>query len=291
MNGEGATSIEDIVRREHRRTAGEGEPHPAGAGRRDAAAGCGLDPRNRRPGRDHEPADRTHRGDRRRRLPRRAPGPTGGHRRRHGDRGRQSLGRPRTSRPPSPARRATCSLPRAYAAPSRFEFEEPAAWREDEAPPRQPTPPGASPTELERRRRPRERRPVDIIEAATSDPRPGAGHRHTEKAAERIERRLRLRVTAEDVDNTAQHLWSRSLEDEHDRRVADRQTVTGGALPTIRGHVTRDLDRELDPRAWRSGAEPPTTPRRTDRRPDAGRGGVGGHTAQHHPGQQGLLRQ
>ena len=52
-------------------------------------------------------------------------------------------------------------------------------------------------------------------------------------------------MTAGDVDTAAQHLWSRSLEAERDRRVAERQTLTGGSLPTIRGHVSRDLDREL----------------------------------------------
>src|SRR5664280_1262730 len=66
-----------------------------------------------------------------------------------------------------------------------------------------------------------------------------------QKTAERIERRLRLRVTAGDVDNTAQRLWSRSLESERERRVTDRQALTGGSLKTIRGHVSRDLDREL----------------------------------------------
>ncbi|MGO8872419.1 MAG: hypothetical protein ACLQPH_13650 [Acidimicrobiales bacterium] len=66
-----------------------------------------------------------------------------------------------------------------------------------------------------------------------------------QKTAERIERRLRLRVTASDVDAAAQHLWSRSLEAERERRVADRQALTGGSLKTIRGHVSRDLDREI----------------------------------------------
>jgi transcriptional regulator with XRE-family HTH domain len=149
--------------------------------------------------------------------------------------------------------------PESYAAPSRFERAEPTAWREDEVPPRQPTPPGTAPTELERRRRPRERRPVDVVEAATSDPRLAPDPDAPQKAAERIERRLRLRVTADDVDSTAQHLWSRSLEDERDRRVADRQTVTGGSLPTIRGHVSRDLDRELA-HEMEKRAEPPAVP-------------------------------
>jgi transcriptional regulator with XRE-family HTH domain len=66
-----------------------------------------------------------------------------------------------------------------------------------------------------------------------------------QKTAERIERRLRLRVTASDVDDAAQHLWSRSLESERERRVTDRHAVTGGSLKTIRGHVSRDLDREI----------------------------------------------
>jgi transcriptional regulator with XRE-family HTH domain len=66
-----------------------------------------------------------------------------------------------------------------------------------------------------------------------------------QKTAERIERRLRLRVTASDVDATAQHLWSRSLEAERERRVTDRVALTGGSLKTIRGHVSRDLDREI----------------------------------------------
>jgi transcriptional regulator with XRE-family HTH domain len=66
-----------------------------------------------------------------------------------------------------------------------------------------------------------------------------------QKTAERIERRLRLRVTASDVDATAQQLWSRSLDSERERRVTDRHALTGGSLKTIRGHVSRDLDREI----------------------------------------------
>jgi hypothetical protein len=56
---------------------------------------------------------------------------------------------------------------------------------------------------------------------------------------------MRLRVTASDVDATAQHLWSRSLDSERERRVTDRHALTGGSLKTIRGHVSRDLDREI----------------------------------------------
>ena len=52
-------------------------------------------------------------------------------------------------------------------------------------------------------------------------------------------------MTAGDVDATAQHLWSRSLEAERERRVTDRVALTGGSLKTIRGHVSRDLDREI----------------------------------------------
>ncbi len=100
----------------------------------------------------------------------------------------------------------------------------------------------------ERRRGPAERR---LLEPETRE---GTGRRSTDqtsppkapqKTAERIERRMRLRVTASDVDATAQHLWSRSLESERERRVTDRHALTGGSLQTIRGHVSRDLDREI----------------------------------------------
>ena len=74
---------------------------------------------------------------------------------------------------------------------------------------------------------------------------PGPQTQAPQKTAERIERRMRLRVTASDVDATAQHLWSRSLESERERRVTDRHALTGGSLKTIRGHVSRDLDREI----------------------------------------------
>ena len=81
---------------------------------------------------------------------------------------------------------------------------------------------------------------------APSAPGPQVAPSQTQqKAAERIERRLRLRVTASDVDAAAQNLWSRSLESERERRVADRHALTGGSIKTIRGHVSRDLDREL----------------------------------------------
>jgi transcriptional regulator with XRE-family HTH domain len=109
-----------------------------------------------------------------------------------------------------------------------------------EAPPR-----SASPFEVPDRRR-GERRLTD------PDAREQRGRRDTDvppasprKTAERIERRLRVRVTAGDVDATAQRLWSRSLEAERERRVTDRVALTGGSLKTIRGHVSRDLDREI----------------------------------------------
>ncbi len=106
---------------------------------------------------------------------------------------------------------------------------------------------GTSPMELERRRRPRDRRLLDQTQVTEPPVNrvPGPSSDAQQKAAERIERRLRLRVTAGDVDSTAQHLWARSLEAERERRVTDRHTLTGGSLPTIRGHVSRDLDREL----------------------------------------------
>jgi len=136
--------------------------------------------------------------------------------------------------------------PESYAAPRRVRPEESHdAWAEEEVAPRRPTAPGATPMELERRRRPRDRRPVEAVESAPVEQLDEAESDAPHRTAERIERRLRLRVTASDIDSTAQHLWSRSLEAERDRRVAERQSLTGGSLPTIRGHVSRDLDREL----------------------------------------------
>ena len=106
----------------------------------------------------------------------------------------------------------------------------------------------AAPEEVpDRRRGPGERRVAAESESdqqgrrATDRPVPQA----PQKAAERIERRLRLRVTASDVDAAAQQLWSRSLDAERERRVSDRHALTGGSLKTIRGHVSRDLDREI----------------------------------------------
>ena len=88
----------------------------------------------------------------------------------------------------------------------------------------------------------------------------------SQRTAERIERRLRLRVTPGDVDTAAQQLWSRSLESERERRVSDRHARTGGSLKTIRGHVSRDLDRELahemerSPDVEHDGGAVPMTP-------------------------------
>jgi transcriptional regulator with XRE-family HTH domain len=132
-----------------------------------------------------------------------------------------------------------------YAAPVHAPVDDRGtAW--DDAPTRT-TAPGDSPLELERRRRPRDRRLVDPVEAGRAPDvhAPAEASDAPHRAAERIERRLRLRVTASDVDSTAQHLYSRSLEAERERRVTDRHTLTGGSLPTIRGHVSRDLDREI----------------------------------------------
>jgi transcriptional regulator with XRE-family HTH domain len=117
------------------------------------------------------------------------------------------------------------------------------------SPPSGPVPPSsASDSDGERRRGPFERRLVDPddperLGRRVTDPAPRT--QAPQKTAERIERRMRLRVTASDVDATAQHLWSRSLESERERRVNDRHALTGGSLKTIRGHVSRDLDREI----------------------------------------------
>jgi DNA-binding XRE family transcriptional regulator len=136
--------------------------------------------------------------------------------------------------------------PESYAVPTHIADEDEVPEWGDDRTHRSPTS-GTSPMELERRRRSRDRRPVDPSEAGgapdvRSEPETSDA---PQRAAERIERRLRLRVTAGDVDSTAQHLWARSLDAERERRVTDRHTLTGGSLPTIRGHVTRDLDREL----------------------------------------------
>ena len=117
-------------------------------------------------------------------------------------------------------------------------------------------PPSAVPTPDRRRGDRRVSDPGEpVLQGRRSTDRPAATDRTTvmtdrsgegpQRTAERIERRLRLRVTAGDVDAAAQHLWSRSLESERERRVTDRHAVTGGSLKTIRGHVSRDLDREI----------------------------------------------
>jgi transcriptional regulator with XRE-family HTH domain len=126
--------------------------------------------------------------------------------------------------------------PESYASPAESRVE-----------PQEAAEPGGPPAPVEAPGRRREDRRV----ADTNEPEQ-QGRRSTDrptqgpqKTAERIERRLRLRVTAGDVDAAAQHLWSRSLESERERRVTDRHALTGGSLKTIRGHVSRDLDREI----------------------------------------------
>jgi hypothetical protein len=119
--------------------------------------------------------------------------------------------------------------------------------------PSHPGPPARSPApqeSSERRRGPIGRRSGDGDDVGssmrrTAEPAAQAPQQAPQKAAERIERRLRLRVTASDVDATAQQLWSRSLDAERERRVSDRHALSGGSLKTIRGHVSRDLDREI----------------------------------------------
>lgn len=129
--------------------------------------------------------------------------------------------------------------PESYASPSVRTSRPPAA----EPPARPIAPEGMA----ERRRGPVERRVGDESETRRRDRRAPDEPvtQAPQKAAERIERRLRLRVTASDVDATAQQLWSRSLDAERERRVSDRHALTGGSLKTIRGHVSRDLDREI----------------------------------------------
>ena len=166
-----------------------------------------------------------------------------------------------------------------------------------------PVPPSAVATsddDAERRRGPFERRLVDPddperLGRRSTDPAPAKA---PQKTAERIERRLRLRVTAGDVDATAQRLWSRSLEAERERRVTDR---AGPHRRLAQDHpgprVTRPRPRDRP----RDGAGPrqPVRRRRGRGRGRGGRpggdepggGGLGGHPPQHHPGQQGVQRQ
>ncbi len=113
----------------------------------------------------------------------------------------------------------------------------------------------------ERRRGPRERRSNAAPDEETVPHRVEVPAQTQQKTAERIERRLRLRVTAGDVDTTAHHLWSRSLESEKERRVTERQALTGGSLKTIRGHVARDLDRELAHEMEQRSEQAPEPPR------------------------------
>jgi hypothetical protein len=75
---------------------------------------------------------------------------------------------------------------------------------------------------------------------------------------------MRQRVTPGDVSDTAQRLWSRDLDQERERRVRDRQALTGGTEQAARSAVARDLDRELEYELRRirgeTDAPPPTGP-------------------------------
>jgi hypothetical protein len=164
--------------------------------------------------------------------------------------------------------------PEAYASPVAGSAQAPTSA----SAPSGPVPPSTTGAdeEADRRRGPFERRlidPDDLDRAGrrSTDPVPQARAPQTlapqsvapqarapQKAAERIERRMRLRVTASDVDATAQHLWSRSLESERERRVTDRHALTGGSIKTIRGHVSRDLDREIAHEMERRPGTPPS---------------------------------
>jgi len=133
--------------------------------------------------------------------------------------------------------------PESYASPAARTVEPPRSQ------PIEPPVRSIAPEEVPDRRR-TERRAIEPGDGEhmgrrATDPPPQTPQQTPQRTAERIERRLRLRVTASDVDATAQHLWSRSLESERERRVTDRVALTGGSLKTIRGHVSRDLDREI----------------------------------------------
>ena len=164
----------------------------------------------------------------------------------------------RTASPVAPREAPTVAQP---AAPTTIPSPTTAGAPTTPIPPSAPIPPepGATITrgtladdDSGRRWAPVDRRDISAEEPEwtgrrSTDPQPPgpAPAPAPQKAAERLERRMRLRVTASDVDATAQHLWSRSLESERERRVTDRHALTGGSLKTIRGHVSRDLDREI----------------------------------------------
>lgn len=57
----------------------------------------------------------------------------------------------------------------------------------------------------------------------------------------------RLGLRPEDVYGTAERLWGRNLHEERDRRVAEMGEMTAAERRVRRGHVTRQLARELAP--------------------------------------------
>lgn len=57
----------------------------------------------------------------------------------------------------------------------------------------------------------------------------------------------RLDLTPQDVYRAAERLWGRTLHEERDRRIADLGEMTPTQRRTRRGHITRQLAKELEP--------------------------------------------
>ncbi len=145
--------------------------------------------------------------------------------------------------------------PDAYATRRRV-HEVPREWPGAE----RPVPPGGGavpPGSLpERRRRPRERYLMDTQEEV-----PGRGYRPPggpsegpgQPPSERLERRLRLRVTSGDVVGTGPPGWSRDLDVERARRAVERPPVGGAPRPPSGDRPA--VEREVAG-SWEQGAEP-----------------------------------
>ncbi len=329
---------------QHRRPSGQGRPDPAGTGRRDVRARHRMDARDRRPGGDHQPADRTDRGHRRRRLPRRPARPARLDRCRLGGRGRQLVdhlvprrrhrrhGRrrlpprelcragPRVRRRPADGvgRRATADGPSRGLAP-RARAPAPVARPPTRRPVRDgqrtrgaragrgvrcPPPGGRTDRATAAAARHRERRRQHGPAPLLAEPRsrtgaPGERSAHADRRLTphdpwaRVPRprprdRPRDGEAGRAVRGARAALAGRAVRGARAARAARAGRAVRGARA---GRAVRGAHARRAVRGARAGrADRPACPRER-RAVDPRRGGVGGHTAQHHPGEQGLQRQ
>ncbi len=174
MNGDSTRNIEDIVRRNVAALRSKANLTQQGLADEMLLEGHPLDPRDRRPGRDHQPAPRLHRGHCRGSVPRRAARPVGSHRsdfrrcrRERVDRCLPGCGHRRNRRGRVPARnlRLTAGAsgtgsprqrPDARPSPSRSPIGAAALASGDRGPPATKEPGRVAPRHL---RRPSRRRP------------------------------------------------------------------------------------------------------------------------------------